>query len=470
MQLTALHFITFGSLAVFILIGLASTFKKKNTPEDYLLASRETHPVLIGLSSSVSMANGALFTGVAGFFFTFGISQIWLAIGAVLGGVITYGVFVKPLLQTSKKTKSLTVTGTLLSPLKINHPTTRLFIGTLLIIFMMIYAMAQFKAAGKIFGLYLDVPPYIPIIIFAIIVFLYCLAGGLRASIWTDAAQAIVMLLSIFILLGFCIYKIGDIGTAFAQFSQTPADFQSFKYHSNWLSTLFAALGWLSLSFGIVGQPHVAVRFIALKRQKDIALAKWITIFCFFAFFGLVFCIGIMARLIMQNYVGDAEVILFQLSQNILPLFLSGIFLAGFAAAFISTADSIVLSCSATLARDIFPKLGRSYLGLKLSTIFIITLTLILTLVAPDNIFQLALIAFSGLAVICTPLMLVHILKFRTNTTITYISIICGVAISVTWRLLNLHVHTYELLPALSGSMAIYYIGHLFLLKLPSKK
>ena len=43
----------------------------------------------------------------------------------------------------------------------------------------------------------------------ALIVVVYCFAGGIRASIWTDAAQSIVMFVAMLLLCGIALSSLG---------------------------------------------------------------------------------------------------------------------------------------------------------------------------------------------------------------------------------------------------------------------
>ena len=60
--------------------------------------------------------------------------------------------------------------------------------------FLLIYAGAQLSSGGKALFAMLGWAEWVGIIIGFVLVVAYCYAGGIRASIWTDAAQSCVMI------------------------------------------------------------------------------------------------------------------------------------------------------------------------------------------------------------------------------------------------------------------------------------
>lgn len=72
-------------LLLFILVGTYSATGAANTTTDYLLASRNVNPWLIGLSAMATENSALVFTGEVAFAYQMGISAIWCSIGWALG-------------------------------------------------------------------------------------------------------------------------------------------------------------------------------------------------------------------------------------------------------------------------------------------------------------------------------------------------------------------------------------------------
>ena len=73
------------------------------------------------------------------------------------------------------------------------------------------YAAAQLVSAGKALQSVLAWDYEMGAYLSALIILLYCFAGGIRASIWTDIAQAIVMLVGMYCLVFFSVQEAGGL-------------------------------------------------------------------------------------------------------------------------------------------------------------------------------------------------------------------------------------------------------------------
>ena len=86
-------------LLIFILVGIYSSREKQTTTNDYLLASRNINPWLIGLSAMATGQSGLLFIGQVGFTYKIGISSLWLLIGWLISDYLAWYFVFKKLRQ-----------------------------------------------------------------------------------------------------------------------------------------------------------------------------------------------------------------------------------------------------------------------------------------------------------------------------------------------------------------------------------
>ena len=111
-------------------------------------------------------------------------------------------------------------------------------------------------------------------IIGGIIVLLYCFSGGIRASIWTDAAQSLVMIIAMFLMVFFGIKELGGFSNFFNELHKISPDymkwFPSTKFSEFLLAPYMFIIGWFFSGVGVIGQPHVMVRFMTIDNTKNI--------------------------------------------------------------------------------------------------------------------------------------------------------------------------------------------------------
>ncbi|MGK7894314.1 MAG: sodium/proline symporter, partial [Xenococcus sp. (in: cyanobacteria)] len=347
----ALTFIAF--LVIFTVVGIYSAKYKQDTTTDYLLAGRKVNPWLIAFSAMSTGQSGLLFTGQVGYAYTKGISALWLVIGWAIGDYLAWWLVFRKLRNTSEKSEADTVSN-FLSQGK-DQPI-RMVSALITVVFLGTYAAAQLVAGSKALHSVFGWNYAWGIIIGTVIVVLYCFSGGIRASIWTDAVQSVVMIISLLLLLGVTLVAGGGLGNIWLELGEIDPNLTNLSPDNLAWGFMPFFLGWLVAGFGVVGQPHILVRAMAIDSADNIGFARDVK-----TIFGLVnstaaILIGLSARVLLPSLSNsDPELALLYLSLDLLPGILVGLMLAGLFAATISTADSQILSCSAALTQDVFP-------------------------------------------------------------------------------------------------------------------
>jgi sodium/proline symporter len=451
----ALTFILF--LILFTVVGIYATTQKQDTTTDYLLAGRTVNPWAIALSALSTGQSGFLFTGQVGYAYTQGISAIWLAIGWAIGDYLAWWLFFKQLRQVSAASNSETVPA-FLAQKQPGYRWIAVISALITIFFLGIYAAAQLLAGSKALNSLFGWDYAWGIIIGAVIVVVYCFSGGIRASIWTDAVQTIVMLGSLLLLLGFTIFAAGGIDNLYVNLRAIDTSLVSlFPAELPWGFLPFF-LGWLVAGFGVVGQPHIVVRAMALDSPNHMAKARDIKVICgIITAFTAIF-IGLAARVLLPE-LNDPELALLDLSRELLPGVLVGVMLAGLFAATISTADSQILSCSAALTQDLFPRLAKSYRYAKIGTLVVTSMVLIIALINNDSVFGLITFAWSILASGLGVLLILRSLQRPLSTPVAIAMMLAGIIVSLTWKLgLQLSEAIYEVFPGMAAGFLVYFI------------
>lgn len=452
----ATTFIVF--LLLFTGVGIYSATQKQNTTTDYLLASRNVNPWLVALSAMATGQSGLLFIGQVGFAYTIGLSAIWLTIGWAIGDYIAWWFVFKRFRQVSEEISADTVSSFLGQETKGIRWITRIS-ALITIAFLGSYAAAQLVAGGKALHAVFDWNYSLGVIVGAIVVVIYCFSGGIRASIWTDAVQATIMIGSLVLLVVVAIANCGGLAGFWTQLAAIDPELVSLSPQDLEWGFLPFLIGWVVAGFGVVGQPHILVRAMAIDSAKNIGFARDIKVICaLFTSFSAM-GVGMAARVLLPDLLtnGDPELALPYLALELLPAILVGLMLAGLFAATISTADSQILSCSAALTQDLFPGVAHSYKYAKLGTLTVTLIILSIALAGDDNVFALITFSWSVLASGLGPLLILRVWQKSVITPVAIAMMLGGIAAALFWKLgLNLSGAVYEVLPGMAAGGFIY--------------
>ena len=220
---------------------------------------------------------------------------------------------------------------------------------------------------------------------------------------------------------------------------------------------LFAITG-VVLGFGVVGQPHIMTRFMAMDDPESMTKVRTYYYSYYLIFSILTFIAGISTRILLPDIASfDPEVALPTLANSILPEMLVGIILAGIFAATMSTADSQILSCTAAITRDLTDK-NPSYIFTKLATVFITVAALLIALYGTKSVFALVIIAWSALACTFAPLLLILILGEKPSEALSIIVVVTGLATMLIWQYFGLDKYVAEVAPGIFFGIAVYFL------------
>lgn len=444
-------------LAVFTLIGIVSIKYKRNSDTDYLLAGRDLSPGLAGLSAVATTNSGFMFTGWIGLSYMLGLSAIWFMLGLGTGTIIGLFSANKPIRKASVIHNSLSYGGLISQWQGKNQPHLRRLIGIVIVALLSVYGAAQLTAGSKALHVLFNWDYSSGAIIGAAIILLYCYSGGLRASVWTDVAQSIVMIGAMGVLFVVALNELGGIQSFWSKLSQIDPQLTHIFPPNTSFGPLLYIAGWVAAGIGVIGQPHIMVRFMSLDKQQNMNKSLTYYLIWYVTFFVMSFGVGLMSRVFLPDAGSfDAELALPNIALTLLPEILVGIILAGLFAASMSTADSIVLSCSASLTRDVRGKNNEHPWQTKVGTILITLVVLSIALWGNKSVFALVIAAWGMLAAAFAPLLILNILNQKIPEITACIMLVFGVAITFTWRQMGLNTSIPEALPGMFGSFIIF--------------
>ncbi len=443
-------------LLIFLVIGIYSIRHKKNTAEDYLLAGRSLQPWLCGLSAVATTNSGFMFTAWIGMTYTMGISSLWFLLG--LGGGSTLGLFTssRQIRKVSATTDTYSYGGLISQWQGREMPILRDILGWGILIFLCTYAAAQLTASSKAMYVLFDWELNTGAILGAFVILVYCFSGGFRASVWTDVAQSIVMILSMIILFVVALDHIGGFAALYRKLAAIDPTLVSLLPNLQFSPWLYI-FGWFVGGIGITGQPHIMTRFMAIDKVENTNRSLYWYFGWYYTFFITSWGVGLAAKVLLPEAASfDAELALPTIATDLLPQFLVGIILAGLFAASISTADSLVLASSASLSRDILRQPSPSMLITKGSTVLITVLILAISLWGNKSVLMLVALAWSALATAITPLLYLMIRKHAINQWLAISMVICGTITAFGWYFMGIDRYIWPSLPGIAVVLTLF--------------
>lgn len=453
----------FSFLAFFVFftgVGLASSFFRKNTIEDYFLASRNVPSWLVALSYGATISSGATFIGFAGLAYTSGVTALFAIVGLTIGDHIGWIIAGNRIRQKGIETKAHTYPSLVGKLGEKDFPIVTVITAMLTVFFLGAYCAAQLVAGAKIGAALFEWDYNIFVFVGAFVLLAYCWAGGIRASIWTDAVQAIIIMVSLIILVVVAMNEIGGFGALYSQLvAADPSLVDPFQVN---LISVF--VGWLAFGIGVLGQPQLMVRHMVARSDECLLKARRIYLAWRWSVLLLATLVGFIARVMIPEIDGgfDPELSIPALWEDLLPPVLVGLLVAGLFSATMSTADSLLLAASSALTQHVFPQLRNSYVFARLGTVFVISLVVTIALLASQNVLSLVVLAWGGMASAVAPLVVLMLLGARPTQRLAVTMMVAGFGVAIYWRHgLGLHAQLMDLVPGMLTGFAIFAVSYL---------
>ena len=449
-------------MGIFAGVGLASMFVKQDTTDDYLVAGRGMHPALAALSAVSTWNSGYMFIGFIGFIFIQGYSGLWIGLVSTLGQAVAW-IWIYKFIQKEGSERGVRSLSSLVSKTA-GAPEAKLA-GVLSVFFLAIYAAAQLVAGGVALRTMLGWSEVLGILIGFVLVVAYCYAGGIRASIWTDAAQSCVMIVGSSIL---CYVAVAEVG-GLSGLHGTLKDIDPGMVNLFPADLTFGVTLWIGAFFlgglGVAGQPQVVSRVMTLKDDNDRKQAAiWFFVWQT-PFIALMFIIGLACRAIFLDLdASQAQEGLPLLAIEVLNPFLAGVILASIFAATMSTADSQVLACTAAITDDVKPEWSQEHATTKMVTIAVAIFATLIALVGQmfpgfgDSVFALVVLAVYGLGGIFVPLLLVRMMGYEPATAHTVWMMTAAMSAVIVWSVSGYGEDIFPSIPAMSAAFATHFI------------
>ena len=418
-----------------ISIGLWAN-RRNNNISDFLIGNRQLGPVVASISYAASCSSAWTLLGVSGIAFTIGLSAVWFVVGSIAGMILSWMYVAPKLMSLSHQNRLTTLTDILL--LNVRSSFWRMWIvgfaSLAIIICFGFYVAAQLQGAGQTFNETFSVDQQSSIIIGAIIILIYTLLGGFWAVSVTDTIQGILMLGAALLLPLVAYMHMGGWESFWTSYSAivSPEQLDWFQKKTGLIALGFV-VSIVSISLGAFGQPHLLVRFMALRDKKALNQAKYISVFWFTVVFTGMFFLGLAGRVIVGE-LSNAESVFIVLSDQLFVPIVSAIIIAALLSAIMSTADSQLLAGSAAISHDLglaHRFKGKELLISRLAIVFILAISTTIALYLPASIFSRALLAWSSLGAAFGPIIIARVLDMKPADSAVFLAIAAGFCTSI---------------------------------------
>lgn len=438
-------------LLMMIIVGIICARQSKDA-EDYFLGGRKLNGWVAALSAQASDMSGWLLMGLPGSIYALGTGQGWIAIGLFLGTVFNWLCISRRLRRYTIRAGNALTLPTYFENRFHDKKRILLFLSSVtIVIFFLVYTASALAAGGKLFNSVFGIDYRIALTIGAGVILVYTFMGGFLAVCVTDFIQGSLMLVALLTVPLLAWRLLGAGGTTEvlnASFEGGAAAFLSMTSDANGRYRLVDIISQLAWGLGYCGMPHILVRFMAVRDEKELKKSKGIAILWVALSLGFACVIGVIGRAYLHPVLltdGAQEKVFIEMiiklfTQDMRLPIIAGLFLCGILAAIMSTADSQLLVSASSVAEDIVRGVikrdadDKTVLRISRITVVVIAvLAYVIALNPNSSIMGLVSNAWAGLGSAFGPIVLLSLFWKRTNFQGAVAGILSGALTVIVW-------------------------------------
>lgn len=450
-------------LAFMLGIGVYFFVKSKDGGEkDYFLGGRQMGPWVSALSAGASDMSAWVLMGLPASIYAFGIGQAWVAIGLAIGYAVSWTVEAPRLRRfTIVANDAITVPQYLTNRFMSKSKALQIICAIIFLAAYTIYAASSMKACGTLFHTVIGIDATLAMYLAAAIIVGYTFLGGFSAVCWTDFFQGMLMLAALLIAPIFALIVIKGGGAA-ESVADLPANY--WNLFSSW-KDIVSGLGW---GLGYFGMPHIIVRFMSVRSDKDLKKSAkigitWNVLIVIFSV-----AAGCIGHLLLGE-ISDSSTVFIQMVRMLFPALISGVLLSAILAASMSTADSQLLASASAFASDVYkPVLRKGKASDKemlwAGRFVVLAISVIAVLIASNpnsgTIMGLVENAWGLFGAAFGPAIMLSLFWKRFNFEGAIAGIVTGAVVDVLWLLCLSSTGIYEIIPGtIAGLIAAIIVS-----------
>ncbi|WP_276250012.1 sodium:solute symporter family protein [Haloarcula rara] len=400
-------------MVVALAVGVVAYRLTDRTAEDYYLASRTLGTVVLLFTTFATLLSAFTFFGGPNLAYSAG--PEWILVMGLMDGIIFavlwYVLGYKQWL-VGKRHGYVTL-GEMLGD-RFGSTALRVVVAAVSLFWLFPYVMLQQKGAGQaIVGLTGGaVPFWVGAGGITLFMVLYVALSGMRGVAWTDTLQGLFMLSLVWVAVAWVLSAVGGAGEATAALAVENPDFLGLG--GGLYTPQYIISTAVSIAFGVTMFPQINQRFFAAGSKKVLkrTFALWPILVVLL--FVPAFMLGAWAAGLGVTVPEGGNVIPAILGEYT-PTWFAALVIAGAMAAMMSSSDSMLLSGSSYLTRDLYRPLtgrdeesdeSRETLVARVGVVVFATLSFVASLYTPGTLVQIGDTAFSGFAQLTVPVAL----------------------------------------------------------------
>ncbi len=436
---------------ILIFLGYLASRRVKSM-NDFVIGGKSLSFWVAAFSAQATGESAWLLLGLTGMGAMLGFSTYWVVVGELFGVGVAWFFMANRFKRLTDNYDSITVIDYMGSRFKSKTHVLRIVSATVLSIFVLIYISAQIDATGSAFETFLDWDYHTGAVVGFLVVATYCIAGGFLAAAWTDMFQGAVMLLCLVLLPTVAYLSLSNSGSIYdGLYAIEPGLVNIWGAGGLTLMNIAVVVGMMLIGLGFLGSPQVFARLIAIRSEEQINRGKWVAmLFTLLVDFSAV-SIGVLGRYIFTTHGVEADTVLGNGAQNVLPELvettfpplLVGLYVAAVLSAIMSTVSSLLIMAAGSITHDLYAKIVNPNLTDKYAarlcrriTIALAVLSLgvaiLVSVLSPDRtIFWFVIFGWAGIAATFCPMMLMSLFWVRFTEKAAIASMITGFSMTM---------------------------------------
>ena len=452
-------------------------YKRTTNLDDYMLAGRKLSPGVAALSAGASDMSGWLLLGLPGALYVSGLMSSWIAIGLTIGAWLNWK-FVAPRLRayTEVSKNSITVPSFFENRLRDKTHILRIAAGIVTLVFFTFYVSSGMVAGGIFFESAFGSEYLIGMLLVGGVTVIYTLFGGFIGATYTDVVQGIMIFLALITVPIVGIFHTGGIAATIESIRIVGAaeDVALLNLFGGSAIAAFSAAAW---GLGYFGQPHILVRFMALRSPGAAIAGRRIGMTWM-----IVSVLGAMATALVgiayfqqnpQLTLDNPEKVFLELSQIFFHPLVAGFVLAAVLAAVMSTISSQLIVSSSALVEDLYKIVAKKEASPKAQVILGRTGVLIVSIVAivialdsNSSVLNLVSYAWAGFGAAFGPIVLLSLFWRKLTSVGAIAGMITGAVTVVVWdNIAVLDAAMYEIVPGFILNVVVAVVVSLLTFK-----
>jgi len=408
--MTTWVFIFFGIFFALLAFASWKSYRRNRSAEEFMLAGKSIGPILGFLTFSAALFSAFTFMGMPDFFRNHGIGAwtfLALSDGVMVFFILWFGYLLR---KKAKEHNFQGVAGLMVSSYGTKWAGVAMFFSAF--IFLIPYVAIQIRGIS----IFLEAvfPGALPswgwALIMVIMMLVYAEIGGLKAIVYSDAIQGLILLIVIWLIGSTCIGAFGNVPDLFAAVEKVNIGLLSTPGPKGLFSWQFLLGSMIAVVMIPVTQPQLTTRLVVIKDLKSMRkMAYAVGIFAILVIAPTIF-IGMYGA---AKYPGVptseflTQALLFDQAAPVAALAIVGLF-----AACLSTTNAQIFALGNEL-RSLLPGEENKVMRItRISLFFFAAVVMLFSTLMSDELALLARVSFTGTAMMA-PIVLMAVIKKR---------------------------------------------------------